>query len=265
MAYRNDEQDNRYRDEQHWQNRPHRQQGRNQRDYDDDFEKRRRSYDEYYRWGGASGHYGQLNTGQGYNDRQDHYSQYNDRYDDRREMGRRDGSQGWNRDEDMDERGRNSHRRDFKPVLTRHLYEDGRPDPQTGPYWPYPEGYMPRGKTGRNWTDRIRDEVASWFGDNDAERRREHDKHPKHRGKGPKGYQRSDERLKEVVNDLLYEDDFIDASDIEVEVTNGDVILQGMVNSKYEKRRAEYLVDMVTGVKNVENRLRVNTVYEDQR
>ncbi len=47
--------------------------------------------------------------------------------------------------------------------------------------------------------DKTRDEVSSWFGDGDAARRRRMDEIRDHRGKGPKNYQRSSERIKEDV------------------------------------------------------------------
>jgi hypothetical protein len=77
-----------------------------------------------------------------------------------------------------------------------------------------------------------------------------------HRGRGPKGYRRSDERIKEDVNDRLSEG-YIDASEIMVMVENGEVTLTGMVNSRSDKRRAEDIAEYVSGVQNVENRLRV--------
>src|SRR5690606_19937537 len=64
----------------------------------------------------------------------------------------------------------------------------------------------------RSWWDRATDEVSSWFGDEDAERRRSMDRN--HRGKGPRNYTRSDDRIKEDINDRLSDDPFIDASDI---------------------------------------------------
>ena len=110
----------------------------------------------------------------------------------------------------------------------------------------------------RGWWDRTSDEVASWFGDEEAERRREMDERSSHRGRGPRGYTRSDERIKEDINDELTESWYLDASDIEVEVNEGNVVLTGMVNSRYDKRLAEDLAEDVSGVKNVENRIRVN-------
>lgn len=79
-----------------------------------------------------------------------------------------------------------------------------------------------------------------------------------HRGKGPRNYKRSDERIKEIVCDLLCENRELDASGIEVEVRNSEVILTGEVRDKYDKRLAEDLAEDVTGVSNVENRMRVS-------
>lgn len=113
----------------------------------------------------------------------------------------------------------------------------------------------------RGWWDKASDEVSSWFGDDDAERRREWDRQRsgQHRGKGPKGYSRSDERIKEDINDRLSDDVFVDATNIEVTVNQGDVTLTGSVSERSEKRRAEDIAEEVSGVKNVENRIRVST------
>lgn len=111
----------------------------------------------------------------------------------------------------------------------------------------------------RSWWDRTTDEVSSWFGDQDAERRRERDRNLRgeYRGKGPKNYSRSDDRIKEDINDRLSDDPFIDASDIDVTVSSGEVTLTGTVDHRSTKRRAEDLAEAVSGVKNVENRIRV--------
>jgi len=78
-----------------------------------------------------------------------------------------------------------------------------------------------------------------------------------HRGRGPKGYTRSDERVREDVNDRFTEDGWLDASDIEVKVSGSEVTLTGQVNSREEKRRAEDIADSVSGVKHVQNNLRI--------
>ena len=119
--------------------------------------------------------------------------------------------------------------------------------------------YRPHGYTGhdddghRGIWDRATDEVASWFGDDDAARRREQD----HRGAGPKDYTRSDERIREDANDRLTEDWRIDASHVTVSVENGEITLNGTVANRRAKRRAEDVVDDISGVKHVQNNLRV--------
>jgi osmotically-inducible protein OsmY len=116
------------------------------------------------------------------------------------------------------------------------------------------------GDNDRNWWDKTKDEVASWFGDDDAERRRRMDERRsgQHRGKGPKNYTRSEDRIKEDVSDKLSDDSFLDATNIEVEVKGSEVTLNGKVDSRYSKHRAEDLAEDVTGVTHVQNNLRVN-------
>lgn len=110
----------------------------------------------------------------------------------------------------------------------------------------------------RDWWDKTKDEVSSWFGDDEAERRRRMDKRMgAHRGRGPKGYTRSDERIREDINDRLSDDSFLDASEIDVTVSNGEVTLTGTVENRIDKRRAEDLAEDISGVKNVQNQLRV--------
>jgi osmotically-inducible protein OsmY len=77
------------------------------------------------------------------------------------------------------------------------------------------------------------------------------------RGRGPKGYTRSDERIREDVNDRLTDEDSIDAGEIEVSVESGEVTLAGSVPDREMKRRVEDLVESLSGVKNVQNNLRV--------
>jgi osmotically-inducible protein OsmY len=75
-------------------------------------------------------------------------------------------------------------------------------------------------------------------------------------GKGPKGYVRSDERIREDVCDRLSIDDEVDASDITVNVKNGEVTLEGTVPDRRSKHRAEDITESVSGVKEIHNSLR---------
>jgi len=119
--------------------------------------------------------------------------------------------------------------------------------------------YERNDRNDRDWWDKTKDEVASWFGDDDAERRRRMDERREgnHRGKGPKNYNRSSDRIKEDVSDRLSDAWDIDASDIDVEINGNEVILSGTVPSKQQKRRAEDIAESVSGVTNVQNNLRV--------
>lgn len=82
------------------------------------------------------------------------------------------------------------------------------------------------------------------------------------RGRGPKGYRRSDERITDEVNDLLTDHDELDASDIEISVKDGEVTLTGMVSDRRAKRLAEDLADDVSGVQEVHNQLRINRAQD---
>jgi hypothetical protein len=76
-------------------------------------------------------------------------------------------------------------------------------------------------------------------------------------GRGPRGYQRSDARIEEDVNERLTRHPLLDASDVEVRVRGGEVTLTGMVDNRHAKRFAEDIIETISGVKDVNNQLRV--------
>ena len=76
-------------------------------------------------------------------------------------------------------------------------------------------------------------------------------------GQGPRGYQRSDERIKEDVCECLAQHGMIDARNLDVTVENGEVTLRGSVDDRQMKRRAEDAVESVSGVRDVHNEIRV--------
>jgi hypothetical protein len=136
-----------------------------------------------------------------------------------------------------------------------------------GAYGAYPDfdnegrrGYGRRRSHGRHRgvLERTRDEIASLFGDEDAARRRVED----HRGRGPANYMRSDERIFEDACDNLMDDWAIDAREISVSVKEGEITLDGKVDSRKTKRRAEDLAEHVSGVRHVQNNLRVRESQE---
>lgn len=78
------------------------------------------------------------------------------------------------------------------------------------------------------------------------------------RGQGPRGYQRSDERIREEISDRLMEHGELDASEIEVAVDKGEVTLSGTVPDRWTKRMAEDVAEQCMGVRDVMNQLRVH-------
>jgi hypothetical protein len=74
---------------------------------------------------------------------------------------------------------------------------------------------------------------------------------------GPKGYRRTDERVREDVCERLAMNPYVDVGDVSVEVANGVVTLDGTVRERREKYVIEDIADAVFGVTEVDNRLRV--------
>lgn len=74
-------------------------------------------------------------------------------------------------------------------------------------------------------------------------------------GKGPKGYRRSDERIREEVCDAIARQGFIDASDVEVFVEGGVVRFAGTVSRSEDKRALELITERLLGVVAVRSEL----------
>jgi len=162
-------------------------------------------------------------------------------------------SRGWtSRDEDADrdwarqwgyvEGGRGGQGWQYQDTGYREPQWSSPPQRYAGPSWTRESGYGRSGYGREGWGD-----PSAWG--------REYGPHA---GRGPRGYTRSDERIREDVCDRLCEHGYIDASDVEVRVTAGEVTLQGAVRGRQEKRMAEDVAEQVTGVHQVHNELRVN-------
>ncbi len=85
-----------------------------------------------------------------------------------------------------------------------------------------------------------------------------------HAGRGPRGYQRSDERIREEINDRLTAHGLIDATEVECRVASGEVTLTGFVDSRAAKRAAEDLTEDIHGVREVHNQLRIRSRASDE-
>ncbi len=137
-----------------------------------------------------------------------------------------------------------------------HEYRDRRYRRSSDYEEPYAQRPMPGEHADRQRDRRISRQQAdeehawarpsAWFGGE-----------ARHRGVGPKGYVRSDERIRELVCDDLMDDPWVDASGIEVAVKNGEVTLSGTVKTRDTRRWAEDIAEHAGGVKHVQNNLRV--------
>lgn len=78
-------------------------------------------------------------------------------------------------------------------------------------------------------------------------------------GRGPKNYQRSDERIREDVIERLTDDDRVDASDVDVTVRDGEVTLGGQVHDRRMRRAAEECIEDLSGVRDIRNELRLGS------
>ena len=127
--------------------------------------------------------------------------------------------------------GRSEERsRDFSPDNHRWAEGDNR--------WHRDQPH-PRRENHEGMWEQMKDSVKSFF------------------GKGPKGWKRSDERIREDVCEVLARHPGIDASEIEVDVKDGYVSLRGEVDSRFTKRRAEDVIEHISGVHDVRNELSV--------
>jgi hypothetical protein len=82
------------------------------------------------------------------------------------------------------------------------------------------------------------------------------------RGKGPRNYRRSDSRIEEDINERLLNDPYLDATDIVVTVSNGEVTLTGMTPDDWSRRQAENHAYDVGGVLTVQNALQTPSSSE---
>lgn len=74
-------------------------------------------------------------------------------------------------------------------------------------------------------------------------------------GRGPRGYQRSDERIRDEVCERLARSG-LDVEDVEVTVENREVTLHGTVERREDKWRLEDVAEEVYGVEDVHVRLK---------
>jgi hypothetical protein len=104
---------------------------------------------------------------------------------------------------------------------------------------------------------------ADRFGHEGGGRRSQRVRTP-YQGRMPQGYTRSDERIREDVCERLSHGRF-DPSEVTVTVAQGDVTLEGFVESRGEKFHVEEVAASVLGVKDVHNHLRLRRFRDQPR
>jgi osmotically-inducible protein OsmY len=77
-------------------------------------------------------------------------------------------------------------------------------------------------------------------------------------GRGPKGWRRSSERIREDVCEALYHSAMVDASDIDIIIEDKILYLRGTVDSRETKREAQRCVEDLPGIDDVQNELRIS-------
>jgi hypothetical protein len=85
-----------------------------------------------------------------------------------------------------------------------------------------------------------------------------------YRGVTPSGYRRSDESVNDDICIRLTQHAQIDAREIEVEVKDGIVTLTGTVEDKSMKRMVEVNVEMISGVIDIKNELKVRVKKSEE-
>jgi osmotically-inducible protein OsmY len=154
-----------------------------------------------------------------------------------------------------------------RPYLGSSSYSPGGGyEGQHEPYREGREGYAATG-TGTGWgsaevgrhrlgslTESAADSAQHVMGQRYG---REYPQRVSYAGRGPKGYKRSDERIREDVSEVLMRNHDVDATNIEVTVSDGIVVLAGSVDDRRAKRIAEDITEDVSGVCDVQNQIRV--------
>ena len=85
-----------------------------------------------------------------------------------------------------------------------------------------------------------------------------------YRGRGPRNYRRSSERIEEDVNERLTAHGWLDATNLQVEVEDDIVTLRGEVEDYRDKRLAEDIAYNVSGVHDINNRISVRRREQDE-
>jgi hypothetical protein len=135
---------------------------------------------------------------------------------------------------------------------------------------PYDPFYQPPGRgqgrwdRGERWDRAVRPARVEWPEDTRRGRAAYVTGREELRVRPPRGYVRSDERIREDICDAIVME-AIDAGDVDVVVVSGEVTLSGSVEDKQDKRRLEDIAEQVPGVRTVNNQLRVGAAAQQNQ
>lgn len=170
--------------------------------------------------------------------------------------------QDWrDRDEAQYRRLRGHDREDYGQADYSDLY---RYDPETrSGYRAYDDGREPYRGRERPYFDEAPRRARSEYAYEDRpvrrhEHRRHEDRRHEERRRGDRHDGPSDRVLWAVIMERLDAERRLDLRDVEVDVYDGEVVLNGFVKHKADKRRIEDVAD-IDGVRNVQNNLRLRT------
>jgi len=106
-------------------------------------------------------------------------------------------------------------------------------------------------KSKKGYFENEEDQSSRWFDKNDP---------PQPSPSGDRSsdhHSPSDERMKDELSRALADSPLLDAADIIADINEGLVVLNGSVNNEDEKQAAADIANAVSGVRDVENRLRI--------
>jgi hypothetical protein len=146
------------------------------------------------------------------------------------------------------------------PAGSQYGYRGG---PNEREQWPAPQDWggreEPWGSPRRNEWERDREQRAR-----DVDRGLWNTQRLERRGRPPRNYRRSDERIRDEVCELIARQTDVDASDVDIEVVAGVVTLTGAVEDRAAKRELEDVAERVFGVSDIHNTLKVRKSFFNQ-
>lgn len=164
--------------------------------------------------------------------------------------------------------GRDENKKDWyerDPMDERSGYRDERSDMKNQRNYRNEFGYSGQERREQRMGNQpIYDKPSELYGRGGDPDRFTRQTREQHVGRGPRSFQRSDERIEEEINEMLTRHPSIDASEIEVQVKSGEVTLAGSVPDRRMRHLSEDVAEQCLGVKEIINNIRVKKESSEQ-